>query len=173
MYIFLLSPCLSSCYLLYIPGFITYVVEPLFLEWERFLPTGLSRTMLYNVKKNKASWEEILEQEKLALAEQQDGASTGGSAGERKGSSSSAGERKGSSSSQGSQVELQIKDAITDKPSNNSLAVAKIIVDGRPPATITAMKIEQTVPEVKAKLETVKESSSNSGDVSQQEKWWC
>ncbi|XP_072045778.1 uncharacterized protein [Amphiura filiformis] len=142
-------------------GFITYVVEPLFLEWVRFLPTGLSRKMLFNVKKNKAQWEVVIEEEKKALEQQKDGATTAQSADSRKGSS-------GSSTPQGSQVELQIDEAKLDKTSNNNtVAVAKIIVDGRPPTTITATKVEQTssVHEVKPKLETVKES-----DIKPQEK---
>lgn len=44
----------------------TFVVEPLFAEWSRFMPTGLSAEMLCNVSKNKALWEAFSEQEKAA-----------------------------------------------------------------------------------------------------------
>nr|XP_033790402.1 high affinity cAMP-specific 3',5'-cyclic phosphodiesterase 7A isoform X2 [Geotrypetes seraphini] len=37
-------------------GFITYLVEPLFVEWARFSNTRLSQTMLGHVGLNKASW---------------------------------------------------------------------------------------------------------------------
>ncbi len=38
------------------PGFMTYVVEPLFAEWARFSDTRLSQTMLGHLGLNKASW---------------------------------------------------------------------------------------------------------------------
>ncbi|XP_071807732.1 uncharacterized protein [Asterias amurensis] len=47
-------------------GFMTFVVEPLFAEWCRFMPTRLSAEMLCNVSKNKALWEAFSEQEKAA-----------------------------------------------------------------------------------------------------------
>ncbi|XP_022089681.1 calcium/calmodulin-dependent 3',5'-cyclic nucleotide phosphodiesterase 1C-like isoform X2 [Acanthaster planci] len=47
-------------------GFMKFVVEPLFTEWHRFMPTELSDLMLSNVHKNKASWEAFGEQEKAA-----------------------------------------------------------------------------------------------------------
>ncbi|XP_038047400.1 calcium/calmodulin-dependent 3',5'-cyclic nucleotide phosphodiesterase 1C-like isoform X2 [Patiria miniata] len=47
-------------------GFMQFVVEPLFTEWQRFMPTQLSEGMLRNVVKNKASWKAFGEQEKAA-----------------------------------------------------------------------------------------------------------
>lgn len=38
------------------PGFMTYVVDPLFAEWARFSDTRLSQTMLGHLGLNKASW---------------------------------------------------------------------------------------------------------------------
>ncbi len=109
--------------------------------------------MLYNVKKNKAQWEIVVEEEKKAAEQQKDGATanSGSASDSRKGSSGS--------SSQGSQVELSIEEAKQDnnKTTTSNMAVARIIVDGRPPTTITAVKIEQTV-DVKPKLETVTET---------------
>ncbi|XP_060071869.1 high affinity cAMP-specific 3',5'-cyclic phosphodiesterase 7A-like [Ylistrum balloti] len=44
-------------------GFIEFVVNPLFQEWYRFLPTQLSETMLKNMKSNQARWKEIMKEE--------------------------------------------------------------------------------------------------------------
>ncbi|XP_069477224.1 high affinity 3',5'-cyclic-AMP phosphodiesterase 7A isoform X2 [Ambystoma mexicanum] len=41
-------------------GFITYLVEPLFIEWSRFSNTRLSQTMLGHVGLNKAGWKGLL-----------------------------------------------------------------------------------------------------------------
>ncbi|XP_030625407.1 high affinity 3',5'-cyclic-AMP phosphodiesterase 7A isoform X2 [Chanos chanos] len=41
-------------------GFMTYVVEPLFVEWARFSDTCLSQTMLGHLGLNKASWCSLL-----------------------------------------------------------------------------------------------------------------
>ncbi|XP_018123535.1 high affinity cAMP-specific 3',5'-cyclic phosphodiesterase 7A isoform X3 [Xenopus laevis] len=43
-------------------GFITYLVEPLFVEWARFSNTRLSQTMLGHVGLNKASWKGMLQE---------------------------------------------------------------------------------------------------------------
>lgn len=37
-------------------GFMTYVAEPLFVEWARFSDTRLSQTILGHMGLNKASW---------------------------------------------------------------------------------------------------------------------
>ncbi|XP_039610516.1 high affinity cAMP-specific 3',5'-cyclic phosphodiesterase 7A isoform X1 [Polypterus senegalus] len=42
-------------------GFITYVVEPLFVEWARFTDTRLSQTMLGYLGLNKAGWKGMLQ----------------------------------------------------------------------------------------------------------------
>ncbi|XP_021356734.1 high affinity cAMP-specific 3',5'-cyclic phosphodiesterase 7A-like isoform X1 [Mizuhopecten yessoensis] len=44
-------------------GFIEFVVNPLFQEWHRFLPTKLSESMLRNLKSNQAQWKEIIKEE--------------------------------------------------------------------------------------------------------------
>ncbi|XP_033736997.1 high affinity cAMP-specific 3',5'-cyclic phosphodiesterase 7A-like isoform X2 [Pecten maximus] len=44
-------------------GFIEFVVNPLFQEWNRFLPTKLSESMLNNLKSNHAHWKEIIKKE--------------------------------------------------------------------------------------------------------------
>lgn len=42
------------------PGFISYIVEPLFEEWQRFTePSLLSRTMLGHLQQNKARWSSL------------------------------------------------------------------------------------------------------------------
>ncbi|XP_041359600.1 high affinity cAMP-specific 3',5'-cyclic phosphodiesterase 7A-like isoform X2 [Gigantopelta aegis] len=46
-------------------GFMEFVVNPLFLEWQRFNPTELSRKMLDNVEKNKNNWKKIIEEESV------------------------------------------------------------------------------------------------------------
>lgn len=38
-------------------GFMEYVVNPLFQEWQRFIPSMLSKDMLKNVSNNKSRWE--------------------------------------------------------------------------------------------------------------------
>ncbi|XP_070556456.1 uncharacterized protein [Ptychodera flava] len=45
-------------------GFIAYVVEPLFREWERLIPSPLSLLMRNNLCVNKNSWQEILREKK-------------------------------------------------------------------------------------------------------------
>lgn len=47
-------------------GFIEFVVNPLFSEWYRFLPTSLSKSMLDNCSSNKSSWKVIIEEENQA-----------------------------------------------------------------------------------------------------------
>ncbi|XP_043921782.1 high affinity cAMP-specific 3',5'-cyclic phosphodiesterase 7A [Protopterus annectens] len=42
-------------------GFITFLVEPLFVEWARFADTRLSQTMLCHLGLNKASWKGVLQ----------------------------------------------------------------------------------------------------------------
>ncbi|XP_069127677.1 high affinity 3',5'-cyclic-AMP phosphodiesterase 7A-like isoform X2 [Argopecten irradians] len=44
-------------------GFIEFVVNPLFQEWYRFLPTKLSECMLNNLKSNHVRWKEIIKDE--------------------------------------------------------------------------------------------------------------
>lgn len=39
-------------------GFMTYVVEPLFVEWSRFSDTRLSQTMMGHLSLNKQGWKE-------------------------------------------------------------------------------------------------------------------
>lgn len=51
------------------PGFMTYVAEPLFIEWARFSDTCLSQTMLGHMGLNKASWGG-LQQEAASLGEE-------------------------------------------------------------------------------------------------------
>lgn len=42
------------------PGFISYIVEPLFEEWHRFTePSLLSQTMMGHMHKNKARWSRL------------------------------------------------------------------------------------------------------------------
>ncbi|RXM97647.1 High affinity cAMP-specific 3',5'-cyclic phosphodiesterase 7A [Acipenser ruthenus] len=43
-------------------GFMTYVVEPLFVEWARFSDTRLSRTMLGYLALNKAGWKGMVQE---------------------------------------------------------------------------------------------------------------
>ncbi|MEE6463861.1 hypothetical protein FKM82_006079 [Ascaphus truei] len=43
-------------------GFLTYLVEPLFVEWARFTNTRLSQTMLGHIGLNIASWKGMLEE---------------------------------------------------------------------------------------------------------------
>ena len=49
----------------YFSGFMEFVVNPLFLEWQRFNPTELSQKMLDNVEKNKNNWKKIIEDESV------------------------------------------------------------------------------------------------------------
>lgn len=50
----------NGCLFLFIlPGFIQFVVSPLFTEWHHFNPTPLSQTMLDNMRHNKALWDSI------------------------------------------------------------------------------------------------------------------
>lgn len=42
----------------------TYIVEPLFIEWDRFAPSPRSRVMLKNLRRNRTRWEAVLQQEK-------------------------------------------------------------------------------------------------------------
>lgn len=51
------------------PGFMTYVVEPLFAEWARFSDTRLSQTMLGHMGLNKASWGG-LQQDQTSVSEE-------------------------------------------------------------------------------------------------------
>lgn len=42
------------------PGFISYIVEPLFEEWHRFTePSLLSQTMMGHLHKNKGRWSRL------------------------------------------------------------------------------------------------------------------
>lgn len=50
-------------------GFMTYVAEPLFIEWARFSDTCLSQTMLGYMGLNKASWGG-LQQEQSSVGEE-------------------------------------------------------------------------------------------------------
>ncbi|KAM4687565.1 high affinity 3',5'-cyclic-AMP phosphodiesterase 7A isoform 1-T1 [Discoglossus pictus] len=50
-------------------GFITYLVEPLFLEWARFSNTRLSQTMLGHLGLNKASWKGMLQERSHSVEE--------------------------------------------------------------------------------------------------------
>lgn len=47
----------------------TYVAEPLFVEWARFSDTRLSQTMLGHMGLNKASWGG-LQQEQMSVGEE-------------------------------------------------------------------------------------------------------
>lgn len=46
-------------------GFIANVVEPLFLEWNRFLGSALTELQLGNLRLNRSKWEDVVTQEKL------------------------------------------------------------------------------------------------------------
>lgn len=50
-------------------GFMTYVVEPLFVEWARFSDTRLSQTLLGHLLLNKASWSGLRPQTSLDESE--------------------------------------------------------------------------------------------------------
>ena len=44
-----------------VPGFMTYIVEPLFREWARFTGhSALSESMLSHLAHNKAQWKRLL-----------------------------------------------------------------------------------------------------------------
>ncbi|XP_041484507.1 uncharacterized protein LOC121431091 isoform X2 [Lytechinus variegatus] len=47
-------------------GFIGFVVEPLFKNWARFMPSNLSESMLHNMRENKRVWLERKEKEQAA-----------------------------------------------------------------------------------------------------------
>lgn len=49
-------------------GFMEVLVRPLFVEWQRFLPTPLSQMMLDNITANKQRWQIVSEQEAAAAA---------------------------------------------------------------------------------------------------------
>lgn len=47
----------NPTFVVFLPGFISYIVEPLFEEWLRFTePSLLSQTMMGHLHKNKARW---------------------------------------------------------------------------------------------------------------------
>ena len=46
-------------------GFMSFVVEPLFLEWDKFAPSNRSKTMLNNLNRNRSKWSEISQGEFL------------------------------------------------------------------------------------------------------------
>ena len=49
-------------------GFYSFVVEPLFKEWHRFLASPLSQRLLVNLYRNQAAWEGEVLQEELQVA---------------------------------------------------------------------------------------------------------
>lgn len=52
---------LTSCPLCVSPGFMTYIVEPLFERWAQFTGnTPLSENMLNHLRRNKAKWRSLL-----------------------------------------------------------------------------------------------------------------
>lgn len=55
----------------------TYVAEPLFIEWARFSDTCLSQTMLGHMGLNKASWGG-LQQEQSSIGEETEPSVAGG-----------------------------------------------------------------------------------------------
>uniref|UniRef100_A0A674PPS0 Phosphodiesterase n=1 Tax=Takifugu rubripes TaxID=31033 RepID=A0A674PPS0_TAKRU len=55
-------------------GFMTYVAEPLFVEWARFSDTRLSQTMLGHMGLNKASWGSLQQEQSSAGEETRPGA---------------------------------------------------------------------------------------------------
>ncbi|TNM96286.1 high affinity cAMP-specific 3',5'-cyclic phosphodiesterase 7A isoform X1 [Takifugu flavidus] len=55
-------------------GFMTYVAEPLFVEWARFSDTRLSQTMLGHMGLNKASWGSLQQEQSSAGEETGPGA---------------------------------------------------------------------------------------------------
>uniref|UniRef100_A0A146LRM7 Phosphodiesterase n=1 Tax=Lygus hesperus TaxID=30085 RepID=A0A146LRM7_LYGHE len=44
-------------------GFFRFVVEPLYIEWNRFLDTRLSHTLMRHLKRNQSKWESLQQQE--------------------------------------------------------------------------------------------------------------
>ncbi|BET00048.1 cAMP-specific 3,5-cyclic phosphodiesterase [Nesidiocoris tenuis] len=44
-------------------GFFRFVVEPLYIEWNRFLNTPLSQTLMRHLKRNQTKWESLQQQE--------------------------------------------------------------------------------------------------------------
>lgn len=63
----------------------TYVAEPLFIEWARFSDTCLSQTMLGHMGLNKASWGG-LQQEAASLGEEAEPSAAGAADGGGNGS---------------------------------------------------------------------------------------
>ncbi|XP_035286961.1 high affinity cAMP-specific 3',5'-cyclic phosphodiesterase 7A-like isoform X1 [Anguilla anguilla] len=51
-------------------GFMTFVVEPLFTEWNRFSDTRLSQSMLGHLAQNKACWKGVLQEQAQGTEEQ-------------------------------------------------------------------------------------------------------
>ncbi|XP_030838542.1 uncharacterized protein LOC115922934 isoform X2 [Strongylocentrotus purpuratus] len=51
-------------------GFIGFVVEPLFKNWARFMPSALSQSMLHNMRENKKVWTGKREKEQAASSAQ-------------------------------------------------------------------------------------------------------
>lgn len=50
----------NICSFFFFPGFISYIVEPLFEEWQRFTePSLLSQTMMGHLHKNKGHWSRL------------------------------------------------------------------------------------------------------------------
>ena len=50
-------------------GFYTFVVEPLFTEWDRFLSSDLSREMMESFRSNQTKWEDEVMQEDVSIPE--------------------------------------------------------------------------------------------------------
>lgn len=51
---------LNRSFVVFLAGFISYIVEPLFEEWHRFTePSPLSQTMMGHLHKNKARWSRL------------------------------------------------------------------------------------------------------------------
>lgn len=56
-----INSLLTSCPLHVSPGFMTYIVEPLFERWAQFTGnTPLSENMLNHLRRNKAKWRSLL-----------------------------------------------------------------------------------------------------------------
>jgi len=51
-------------------GFYTFVVEPLFTEWDRFLSSDLSKEMMESFRSNQTKWEDEVLQEDVSIPEQ-------------------------------------------------------------------------------------------------------
>ena len=45
-----------------------FVVQPLFKEWQRFLPTKLSKCMMDNIAKNKCQWQEKIKEDNAKMS---------------------------------------------------------------------------------------------------------